>query len=77
MLAAIAGAGVGHEHAHFFFRQMERGGKLAANAKRPLRAGPDGELIAVPLCERGAGLKRGVRDVVNVVGLLHMMRSGR
>ena len=63
VLAAVAGAGVGHDHAHRVLRQAERLRQLAAHAERPLRAGPDRQLAVLPFGHRRARLERGVGDV--------------
>ncbi len=70
VLAAVAGAGVGHDHPHAVVRHPEGRGQLAAHAERALRAGPDGQLAVLPLRHRGAGLERGVGDVRDRIGLL-------
>ena len=54
-------------HAHLVLGDLEVAGEFAAHAERPLRAGPDRELVALPLGDRGARLERHVRDVGDVV----------
>src|SRR2546428_4815037 len=66
VLAAVARAGVGHDHANPLFWNSKRFGKLTANSKRPLRSRPDSELSFVPLSDRGTRLKRRVSDVGTV-----------
>ena len=70
VLAAVAGAGVGHDHPHRVVGEPERAGQLAAHAERSLRAGPHGQLAVLPLRHGGAGLERGVGDVGDRVRLL-------
>src|SRR5439155_14867201 len=60
VFAAVAGAGIGDNHAHLALRYVERFGQLAANSERALRAGPYGELVARPLRHGGARLERNV-----------------
>ena len=63
MLAAVARAGVGHDHPDAVLGHAERLGQLAADPERPLRPGPDGRCPVVPLRHGGARLQRGMRDV--------------
>ena len=63
MFAAVARAGVGDDHADVVFGDMESAGEIAADAKGPLRAGPDGELLVLPFGDRGPRFKRRVGDV--------------
>src|SRR5882724_1354333 len=63
VLAAVARAGVRHDHANPFFWNSKRFGKLTANSERPLRSRPDSELSLAPFGDRGTRLKRRVSDV--------------
>src|SRR5579863_4991596 len=76
VLAAVTGAGVGHQYAHVIFRNAEGLGELPANAEGTLRSGPYSQLIAVPLGKRGAGFERNMCDVGNRVGLLQFVVGG-
>ncbi len=69
MLAAIAGAGVGHDHAHRAFGEPECLDQLAAHAEGPLGTSPHGQLAVFPLGDGRARLERGVGDVGDCVGL--------
>ncbi len=42
VFSAVTGARIGHDHAHALLRNSECFGQFAADAKRPLRAGPNG-----------------------------------
>ena len=76
VLAAVAGAHVRHDHAHLVRRHAERAGELAADAERPLRAGPDGQLAVLPLGDGGPRLERDVGDVGDRVRRLHRLVGG-
>src|SRR5262249_60107484 len=69
LFAAVTRAGIRNYHAHFLFRNVKSVGKFAAHAERPLRSCPDGEPVPVPLGNRGAWLKRRVRDVGDGISL--------
>ena len=77
VLAAVAGAGVGHDDAHLVARDVERVGQLVAHRERALRAGPHGELVAGPLGDRRPRLERHVRDVLDGVRPLELDVGGR
>ena len=67
VLAAIGGPGVRHDDAHALLRHAERRRQLGADAERPLRAGPHGQLAVGPFGDGGARLERHVRDVGNAI----------
>src|SRR5947209_3023383 len=71
VLAAIARPCIGDDHAHIRARHLEGLRDLVSHAEGALGAGPDGELIAVPLGYRGAWFEGSVRDVGDMVGGLH------
>ncbi len=75
VLAAVGGPGVRHDDAHAILGHAERRGQLGADAERPLRAGPDGELAVDPFRDRGARLERHVRDVGDAIAGVE--RAGR
>src|SRR5579871_3300266 len=52
VLAAVSRIAVWHQDAHFIFGYVKCFRELPANAKRTLRAGPDGQLITFPLSHR-------------------------
>ena len=70
VLAAVAGAGIGHDDAYGVVGQPEGPGQLAPHPERPLGAGPDGQLAVLPLRHGRAGLERGMGDVGDGVRLL-------
>lgn len=72
MLAAIAAAHVGLDHAHLGRRQVKRLHEFVANAKRALGSGPNSQLAIGPLGHNGARLKRRVGDVRDGVLLLQL-----
>ena len=76
MLAAVGRAGVRHDHANPLFWNPKRLGEFAAHAERSLSAGPDRQIVALPLRQRGARLERYVRDVGHGVGLSQVQRGG-
>ena len=72
VLAAVAAARVGHDHADSVLGQAERLGQLRPRTEGALGAGPDGQVVALPLRDRRAGLERGVGDVGDRVGRLDL-----
>ncbi len=63
MLSAVPGTRIGNDHAHTAFGNAESLRQLTTHAKRALRAGPHGELVARPPGDGGARLERDVSDV--------------
>ena len=76
MLSTVTRTCVGHQHAHSFFRHAEGLGKLPANAEGTLRAGPNGQVIALPFRQRSAGFQGNVGDVRNRISLLEFVIRG-
>ena len=52
---------------------MERLDKFVSHREGPLRAGPDCELVAIPLRYRRARLKRSMLDVCDGVGRFDLL----
>ncbi len=77
VLAAVAGTHVGHDDAHAFGRDAERGREFRADAERALRPGPDGQLAVGPFGDGGARLHRRVGNVSDGVGRLDLFGGRR
>ena len=73
MFSAITRAGVRDDYADALFGNAERLRQFTADTKRPLRAGPDRELVSFPFGYRGAWFQRRVSDIGNGVALLNLV----
>ena len=68
MLAAVARAGIRHDHAHALFGQVEVLRQFAAHAEGTLRSRPHSQGAVRPLRQRRPRLQRHVCDVGHRVG---------
>src|SRR5215472_5501788 len=73
VLPAIRRPGVRHQHPHLVLRHVKGRRQLPAHPKRPLRPGPHGHLVALPLRYRRPRLQRSVRNIINVVRRLQLV----
>ena len=73
VLAAISRTRIRHQDAHSIFGNSKRLGELSAHAERALRSGPHGQVVAVPLRQRGSRFEWSMRDVRHGVRLLQTM----
>src|ERR1700674_1699378 len=74
VLSSIRRARVRDDNAHTAFRNMKHIGKLVADSKRPLRAGPNREFSIGPLSYGRSRLERSMRDVRNGVSRVKPVR---
>ena len=77
MFAAVAAAHVGLNHANFLRRKMKRSHQFIANAKGPLRSGPDSQLAVLPFGHGGTRFQRRMRNVLHRVLLVQLDWSRR
>src|SRR5205807_3913726 len=76
VFAAVTRTCVRNDDANFVFRNVKCFRQFRAHSEGPLRSGPNRELVAVPLRDGGARLKRRVRDVGDGVRLLELFVRG-
>src|SRR3989442_7101085 len=76
VFATVTRARIRNYDPNFIFRNVKCFRQFSAHSKGPLRSGPDRELVAVPISDGGARLKRRVRDVCHGVGLLELFVRG-
>src|SRR6185312_4013708 len=69
VLASIRRAGIGHNHAHAFWSQMEGLRKFFGDGEWTLSSRPHRQLAIFPFGDSGPRLERSVRDVCDGVSL--------